>query len=88
MPRFQIERQCNGHTDLHQGGAVELVDLAHAGAHAVAAAPEFHDLVPGERRECAFEVRDSLEGWRLKIELVLCLEPPERADGLDTGLLE
>ena len=87
MPCFQIERQCNGHTEQDRRNIVELADFAQAGAYALASAPVFHDLVPGERRECAFAVRDS-EGWLLNMELVLCLEAPERADGLDTGVLE
>ena len=87
MPRFFIDHHCNGHTTSVTNG-VELDSVEQAGAYAVATAPQvFKDLVPGERRECAFEVRDE-EGWRLTIDLTLCLEERDAApDALDTGLL-
>jgi hypothetical protein len=68
---------------------VELGSVEQAGAHALAAAPQmFNDLLPGERRECALSVRDESQGWRLKIDLSLCLEKRDPAsDALDTGAL-
>jgi len=83
MPLYYIEHACNGHTDQHRPG-VELADFAEASA----TARLFRDLVPGERRECAFEVRDASDGWRLKMNLSLCLDSPEPAtDDFDGGLL-
>jgi hypothetical protein len=88
MPRFFIDHHCNGHTARDLDG-VELDSVDQAGAYAVGSAAQvFRALVPGERRECAFEVRDDAEGWLLKIDLTLCLEQQDRApDPLDTGLL-
>ena len=88
MPRFLIDSHCNGHTAQDCEG-VELDSVEHAGAHALAAAPQmFNDLMPGERRECGFSVRDESQGWRLKIDLSLCLEKRDPAsDALDTGAL-
>jgi hypothetical protein len=66
MPRFLIDYHCNGHTAQDCEG-VELDSVEQAGAHALATAPQmFNDLMPGERRECAFSVRDESQGWRLK----------------------
>jgi hypothetical protein len=55
---------------------VELDSVEQAGAHALAAAPQMlNDLMPGE-------------GWRLKIDLSLCLEKRDSAsEALDTGAL-
>ena len=87
MPLYYIEHACNGHTDQHHHG-VELADFAEASAYAVSTARLFHDLVPGERRECGFEVRDASDGCRLKMELSLCLDPPRIGDDdVDSGLL-
>jgi hypothetical protein len=73
MPRFLIDYHCNGHTAQDCEG-VEFGSVEQAGAHALAAAPQmFNDLLPGERRECALSVRDESQGWRLKIDLSLCL---------------
>jgi hypothetical protein len=77
MPFYYIDRECNGHTE--QSSGVELADFAAAGAYALSAARLFHDLLPGERRECAFEVRELSGGWRLKLELGLCLDVAEPA---------
>jgi len=78
----------HGHTAQDCEG-VELDSVEQAGAHALAAAPQmFNDLMPGERRECGFSVRDESQGWRLKIDLSLCLEKRDPAsDALDTGAL-
>jgi hypothetical protein len=88
MPRFIIDYQCNGHVARNSEG-VELDSVEQAGAYALATNPQlFNGLILGEQRECAFEVRDESHGWRLKIDLTLCLD--ERApapDPLDTGLL-
>jgi len=46
MPRFLIDSHCNGHTAQDCEG-VELDSVEHAGAHALAAAPQmFNDLIP------------------------------------------
>ena len=75
MPRFLIDYHCNGHTAQDCEG-VELDSVEQAGAHALAAAPQMlNDLMPGE-------------GWRLKIDLSLCLEKRDSAsEALDTGAL-
>jgi len=70
MPLYYIEHECNGQTERSSEG-VDLTDFAEAGGYALSAAP-LHDLLPGERRECACEVRDA-DGWRLK--MVLSPEP-------------
>jgi hypothetical protein len=88
MPLYYIEYECNGHTEQSSNG-VELADFAEAAAYALSAAPLFHDLIPGERRGCAFDVRNPSDGWRLKIALEVCLESPEPVtDDIDGGLLE
>ena len=88
MPRFYIDHHCNRHTARDLNG-VELDNVEQAAAYAIASAPQvFTDLVLGEQRECAFEVRDDTQGWRLKIDLTLCLEERDPVpDPLDTGLL-
>jgi hypothetical protein len=88
MQRFFIDHHCNGHTARDLDG-VELDSVEEAGAYAVGSSAQvFRALVPGERRKCAFEVRDDAEGWLLKIDLTLCLEQQDRQpDPLDTGLL-
>ena len=87
MPLYYIEHECNGRTKRTSQG-VDRADFAEAGAYALSAAPLLHDLVPGERRECTCEVRDA-EGWRLKMALAVCLDPPEPAtEDVDGGLLE
>jgi len=88
MPRFFIDHHCNSHAARDLSG-VELASLEQAGAHALSAAPQvFANLIPGERRECALEVRDGSQGWLLKIDLAVCLEERDPApDPLDTGLL-
>jgi len=88
MPRFYIDRHFNGHTARDLDG-VELDSVEQAGAYAIGAAPQvFNGLVPGEERQCAFEVRDESQGWLLKIGLTLCLDERDSApDALDTGLL-
>ena len=86
MPFYYIDHECNGHTE--QSPGIELADFAAAGAYALSAARLFHDLVPGERRECAFEVREPSGGWRLKIELALWLDAAEPATSdVDGGFL-
>jgi hypothetical protein len=88
MPLYDIEYECNGHTE-RSFKRVDLADFAEAAAYALSAAPLLQDLIPGERRECAFEVRDASEGWRLKIGLEVCLDSPEPAtDDIDGGLLD
>jgi hypothetical protein len=88
MPLYYIRHACDGQAR-QSSQAVELPDLTEASAYALSAAPLFRDLIPGERRQCAFEVRDPSEGWRLKMELALCLEASEPAsDDVDGGLLE
>jgi hypothetical protein len=88
MPLYYIEYECNGHTERSFKG-VDHADFAEAAAYALSAAPLFQDLIPGERRECAFDVRDASEGWRLKIALAVCLDSPEPVtDDIDGGLLE
>ena len=88
MPRFLIDYHCNGHTAQDCEG-VELGSVEQAGAHALATVPQmFNDLLPGERRDCALSVRDESQGWRLKIDLSLCLEKRDPAsDAIDTGAL-
>jgi len=88
MPRFFIDHHCNGH-EAQDGEGVELDSLEQAGAYALAAAPQiFKDLIPGEKHECAFAVRDEARGWRLNIDLTLCLEARDPSpDVLDTGEL-
>ena len=74
MSRFFIDHHCNGHTARDREG-VELDSIEQAGSYALAAAPQlFKDLIPGERRECALAVTDESQGWRLNINLTLCLE--------------
>ena len=88
MPLYYIEYECNEHSEQSSNG-VDLANFAEAAAYAVSAAPLFHDLIPGERRGCAFDVRDASEGWRLKIALEVCLDSPEPVnDDIDGGLLE
>jgi hypothetical protein len=88
MSRFFIDHHCNGHIARDCEG-VEFDSVEQAGSYALAAAPQmFKDLIPGEKRECAFAVRDESQGWRLHIDLTLCLEERDPAtDALDTGLL-
>jgi len=71
MPLYYIEHGCNGHTE-QSPESVELAGFVEVSAYAVFSAWLFYDLIPGERRECAFVVRDASEGWRLKINLSLC----------------
>jgi hypothetical protein len=88
MPLYYMQHECDGHAR-QSSRAVELPDLVEASAYALSAVPLFRDLIPGERRQCALEVQDPSEGWRLKIELVLCLEASEPAtNDIDGGLLE
>jgi hypothetical protein len=88
MPLYDIEYECNGHIEQRSKG-VDLADFAEAAAYAVSAAPLFRDLIPGERRECAFDVRNSSDGWSLKIALAVCLDSAQPVtDYIDGGLLE
>lgn len=89
MPVYDIRNECNGRTEQSHEG-VELADFAAAGAYALSSARPFRDLaVPGERRKCAFEVRDASEGLRLRMELSVSLDSAEPAtDDLDGGLPE
>jgi hypothetical protein len=87
MPVYYINHECNGHRE-RCPRVVELGDFAEASAYALSRARFFQDLVPGESRECAFEVRDAATGLSLKLELSFCLECPGPAtEDVDGGLL-
>ena len=74
MPIYHIEHECNGHTEQSPHG-VELASLAEVTAYAIATARLFQDLIPGERRDCAFKVRGTSEGSRLNIVMMGQGEP-------------